>query len=216
MKKLSHWLLAALAAALVMSCANQKAPAEQAVAVAEASLAAVRDSAQKYAPDQLQPSEDQRKGLKDSFAKGDYKAVLTGAPTVNSAINSLKDAAETKKADADAAAARAKDAWGPVSADVPMMIETIDKRVDSLSKSHRLPKGVTKEGLAAAKSGLDSLKSQWAEATSAATIRTRAKSPARTPRASSIRTMPSICGASASLRASAVPPSTESTRTRMR
>src|SRR5207249_10698159 len=32
-----------------------------------------------------------------------------------------------------------------------------------------LPKGVTKEGLAAAKSGLDSLKSQWAEATSAAT-----------------------------------------------
>ncbi|TLZ25655.1 MAG: hypothetical protein E6K27_10050 [Gammaproteobacteria bacterium] len=169
MKKLSHWLLAALAAALVMSCANQKAPAEQAVAVAEAALAAVRDSAQKYAPDQLQAVEDQLKGLKDSLAKGDYKAVLTGAPTVNSAINSLKDAAEAKKADADAAAARAKDAWGPVSADVPMMIEAIAKRVDSLAKSHRLPKGVTKEGLAAAKSGLDSLKSQWTEATSAAT-----------------------------------------------
>jgi len=169
MKKLSHWLLAALAAALVMSCANQKAPAEQAVAVAEAALAAVRDSAQKYAPDQLQAVEDQLKGLKDSLAKGDYKAVLTGAPTVNSAINSLKDAAEAKKADADAASARAKDAWGPVSADVPMMIEAIAKRVDSLSKSHRLPKGVTKEGLAAAKSGLDSLKSQWTEATSAAT-----------------------------------------------
>lgn len=169
MKKLSHWLLAALAAALVMSCANQKAPAEQAVAVAEAALAAVRDSAHKYAPDQLQAVEDQLKGLKDSLAKGDYKAVLTGAPTVNSAINSLKDAAEAKKADADAASARAKDAWGPVSADVPMMIEAIAKRVDSLSKSHRLPKGVTKQGLAAAKSGLDSLKSQWAEATSAAT-----------------------------------------------
>ena len=169
MKKLSHWLLAALAATLVMSCANQKAPAEQAVAVAEAALAAVRDSAQKYAPDQLQAVEDQLKGLKDSLAKGDYKAVLTGAPTVNSAINSLKDAAEAKKADADAASARAKDAWGPVSADVPMMIEAIAKRVDSLSKSHRLPKGVTKEGLAAAKSGLDSLKSQWTEATSAAT-----------------------------------------------
>ena len=169
MKKLSVWLLAGLAAALVMSCANQKAPAGQAVAAAEASLAAVRDSAQKYAPDQLQAVEDQLKGLKDSLAKGDYKAVLTGAPTVNSAINSLKDAAEAKKADADAASARAKDAWGPVSADVPMMIEAIAKRVDSLSKSHRLPKGVTKEGLAAAKSGLDSLKLQWTEATSAAT-----------------------------------------------
>jgi hypothetical protein len=168
MKKLSVWLLAAFAAALVMSCANQKAPAEQAIAGAETSLAAVRDAAQKYAPDQLQAVEDQLKGLKDSLAKGDYRGVLTGAPTVNSAISSLKEAAETKRAEAEAALARAKDAWGPVSADVPKMVEALAKRVETLSKSHRLPKGVTKEGLASAKSGLDALKSQWGEATSAA------------------------------------------------
>ena len=168
MKKLSLWLLAAFVAALVMSCANQKAPAEQAIAGAETSLAAVRDAAQKYAPDQLQAVEDQLKGLKDSLAKGDYRGVLTGAPTVNSAITSLKEAAETKRAEAEAALARAKDAWGPVSADVPKMVEALAKRVETLSKSHRLPKGVTKEGLASAKSGLDALKSQWGEATSAA------------------------------------------------
>jgi hypothetical protein len=168
MKKLSLWLLAAFVAALVMSCANQKAPAEQAIAGAETSLAAVRDAAQKYAPDQLQAVEDQLKGLKDSLAKGDYRGVLTGAPTVNSAITSLKEAAETKKAEAEAALARAKDAWGPASADVPKMVEALAKRVETLSKSHRLPKGVTKEGLASAKSGLDALKSQWGEATSAA------------------------------------------------
>jgi hypothetical protein len=168
MKKLSVWLLAAFAAALVMSCTSQKAPAEQAIAGAETSLAAMRDTAQKYAPDQLQAVEDQLKGLKDSLAKGDYRAVLTGAPTVNSAISSLKEAAETKKAEAEAALARAKDGWGPVSADVPKMVEALAKRVETLSKSHRLPKGVTKEGLASAKSGLDALKSQWGEATSAA------------------------------------------------
>ena len=169
MKKLSLWLLAAFAAALVTSCANQKAPAEQAIAGAETSLAAVRDAAQKYAPDQLQAVEDQLKGLKDSLAKGDYRSVLTGAPTVSSAISSLKEAAETKKAEAEAALARAKDAWGPASADVPKMVEALAKRVETLSKSHRLPKGVTKEGLASAKSGLEALKSQWGEATSAAT-----------------------------------------------
>ena len=169
MKKLSLWLLAAFAAALVMSCANQKAPAEQAIAGAETSLAAVRDTAQKYAPDQLQAVEDQLKGLKDSLAKGDYRSVLTGAPTVSSAISSLKEAAETKRAEAEAALARAKDAWGPASADVPKMVEALAKRVETLSKSHRLPKGVTKEGLASAKSGLEALKSQWGEATSAAT-----------------------------------------------
>src|SRR2546421_5242498 len=144
MKKQAVWLLA-LAAVLVVGCANQKGPAEQAVAGAETALAAVRDEAQKYVPDQLQGVDSQLAALKDSFAKGDYKAVLTGAPTVNSAIRSLKYAAEAKKADAEAALARAKDAWGPLSAEVPKTVDAIESRVTALSKSHQLPKGVTKE-----------------------------------------------------------------------
>src|SRR6267378_4072877 len=144
MKKQTVWLLATLAAVLVVGCANQKAPAEQAVAGAETALAAARDDAQKYVPDQLQAVDAQLAALKDSLTKGDYKAVLTGAPTLNSAISSLKDAADAKKADAEAGLAKAKDAWGPLNAEVP--------------------KGVTKDGLAAAKSGVDSLKSMWGEA----------------------------------------------------
>ena len=80
MKKQSVWLLATLAAVLVVGCANQKAPAEQAVAGAETALAAVRDDAQKYVPDQLQAVDAQLAALKDSLTKGDYKSVLTGAP----------------------------------------------------------------------------------------------------------------------------------------
>ncbi len=167
MKKQSVWLLATLAAVLVVGCANQKAPAEQAVAGAETALAAVRDDAQKYVPDQLQAVDSQLAALKDSLTKGDYKAVLTGAPTLNSAISSLKDAADAKKADAEAALAKAKDAWGPLNAEVPKMVEAIQSRITALSKSHHLPKGVTKDGLAAAKSGVDSLKSMWGEASNA-------------------------------------------------
>ena len=166
MKKQSVWLLA-LAAVFVVGCANQKAPAEQAVAGAETALAAVRDDAQKYVPDQLQAVYSQLAALKDSLTKGDYKAVLTGAPTLNSAISSLKDAADAKKADAEAALAKAKDAWGPLNAEVPKMVEAIQSRITALSKSHHLPKGVTKDGLAAAKSGVDSLKSMWGEASNA-------------------------------------------------
>jgi hypothetical protein len=168
MKKQSVWLLATLAAVLVVGCANQKAPAEQAVAGAETALAAVRDDAQKYVPDQLQAVDSQLAALKDSLTKGDYKGVLTGAPTLNSAIRSLKDAAEAKKADAEAALAKAKDAWGPVSAEVPKMLDAIQSRVTALSKSHHLPKGVTKDRLASAKSGVDSLKSMWSDASNAA------------------------------------------------
>ena len=167
MKKQSVWLLATLAAVLVVGCANQKAPAEQAVAGAETALAAVRDNAQKYVPDQLQAVDAQLAALKDSLTKGDYKSVLTGAPTLNSAISSLKDAAEAKKADAEAALAKAKDAWGPLSAEVPKMVDAIQSRVTALSKSHHLPKGVTRDGLASAKSGVDSLKSMWSDASNA-------------------------------------------------
>jgi hypothetical protein len=169
MKKLSVWLLTLMAAMLIAGCANQKAPAEQAIANAEAALAQVRDMAQKYVPDQLQQVDAQLNGLKDSAAKGDYKAVLAAAPALMTAIGGLKDAAAAKQADAQAAMAKAKDAWTSMSSDVPKMVDAIQSRVDVLSKSHHLPKGVTKDALAAAKSGLDSMKSSWNDATAAAT-----------------------------------------------
>lgn len=49
------------------------------------------------------------------------------------------------------------------------MVDAIQSRVDILSKSHHLPKGVTKDSLAAAKAGLDSMKSAWSDASNAAT-----------------------------------------------
>ena len=71
MKKQSAWLLASLAALVLVGCAGQKEPAEKALASAQAALATIHDAAQKYAPDQLQAVETQLAGMKDSLAKGD-------------------------------------------------------------------------------------------------------------------------------------------------
>ena len=169
MKKLSVWLLATLAAVLIAGCASDKAPAEQAVASAETAIAQVRDAATKYAPDQMQAVDAQFNSIKDNLAKGDYKAVLAAMPSLNTAISGLKDAATAKQQEAQAATDKAKDAWGPMSTDVPKMVDAIQSRVDILSKSHHLPKGVTKDTLAAAKTGLDSMKSTWNDASTAAT-----------------------------------------------
>lgn len=168
MKKLSVWLLTMLAALAIAGCAGQKGPAEQAVASAESALASVRDMAQKYAPEQLGAVEAQLQSLKDSLAQSDYKGVLAAAPALSTAISSLKDTATAKQAEAEAALAKAKDAWGPMSADVPKMVDAIQSRVDILSKSHHLPKGVTKDSLQAAESGLSSMKSAWSDASNAA------------------------------------------------
>jgi len=168
MKTRSVWLLAPLAACALVGCVNQKAPAEQAVASAETSLGAIRDEAQKYAPDQLQAVDAQLSAIKDNLSKGNYQAVLAAVPNLSSSISGLKDVAENKKAEADAALAKAKDAWTPLSADVPKMVDAIQSRVDKLSKERHLPKGVTKDNVAAAKAALDSMKSAWSDASNAA------------------------------------------------
>ena len=168
MKKPSFWVLATLAV-LIAACANQRGPAEQAVTAAESALTNIRDMANRYAPDQLQAVDAQLSGVKDSLAKGDYKGVMAAMPALNTAISTLKDTATTNQQQAEAASAKAKDAWGPLSSDVPKMVDAISSRVDILSKSHHLPKGVTKDTLAAAKSGLDSMKSAWSDASNAAT-----------------------------------------------
>jgi hypothetical protein len=169
MNKHSTWLLAMLAAVLMVGCSMDKGPAEQAVASAETSLAAVRDMAQKYVPDQLQAVETQLGTVKDSLAKGDYKAVLAASPALTTAISNLKDAAAQKQAEAEAALNKAKEDWGPLSADVPKMVTAIKSRVDELSKMHHLPKGVTKKDVESAKSGLTSMSSTWTDATNAST-----------------------------------------------
>ena len=169
MRKPSFWVLATLAAVMIAACANQRGPAEQAVAAAESALTNIRDMANRYAPDQLQAVDAQLNGVKDSLAKGDYKGVMAAMPALNTAISNLKDTATANQQAAEAASAKAKDAWGPLSSDVPKMVDAISSRVDILSKSHHLPKGVTKDTLAAAKSGLDSMKSAWSDASNAAT-----------------------------------------------
>jgi hypothetical protein len=169
MKKPSLWVLVTLAAVLVAACQNQRVPAEQAVAAAESSLTNIRDAATHYAPDQLQAVDAQLTSVKDSLSKGDYKGVLAAMPSLNTAINNLRDTATAKQQEADAANDKAKDAWGPLSTDVPKMVDALQSRVDILSKSHHLPKGVTKDSLAAAKSAVDSMKSAWGDASNAAT-----------------------------------------------
>jgi hypothetical protein len=169
MKKPSFLVLATLAAVLLAACQNQRAPAEQAVAAAESSLTNIRDAASHYAPDQLQAVDAQLNSVKDSLSKGDYKGVLAAVPSLNTAINNLRDTATAKQQEADAANAKAKDSWGPMSTDVPKMVDALQSRVDILSKSHHLPKGVTKDSLASAKSAVDSMKSAWSDASNAAT-----------------------------------------------
>jgi hypothetical protein len=155
----------ALAAAVILAaCANQKEPAEQAVAKVDASLNEVRADAQKYAADQLQAVDTSVNRLKDNLSKQDYRAVVMGAPSVQSEVDALKEKVATAKADAEATLAAAQTEWNDLSASVPPMVEKLQARVDQLSKTRKLPKGMDKAAFENAKTNFESLKNEWTEA----------------------------------------------------
>lgn len=161
------FIVPAVAIALVIAgCANQKEPATKALADAESALAAVREQAAEYAPDQLKGVESTLSGLKDSLGKGDFKAVLTAAPKLATDVASLKDAAGTAMT---AAMEKAKGEWTQLASDLPNMVGAIESRVDVLGKSRRLPAGMSQASLDAAKTGLAEMKSTWTEAGNAFT-----------------------------------------------
>jgi chromosome segregation ATPase len=151
---------------LATGCAQQKAPANKALDAIEASLKDVRDDAAKYAPDGLKGVEAQFARLKESYDKKEYENVLAGTPELNKAVDSLKDAVASGKKHAAAALAAAKSEWENLNTEVPKMVENIETRVNELSKQ-KIHFKVTKDELASAKSGLEWMKTEWAEATTA-------------------------------------------------
>jgi hypothetical protein len=164
--KVSQVLLAlAAATVLVTGCAKQREPAHDALEKIEKSLADVKADAAKYAPDGLKGVEAQYERLKASFEAKEYENVLAGTPALEKAVGSLQDAVASGKEQARAALAAAKSEWEGLSADVSKQVESIQARIDELSKSKRLPWGIKKEEFEGSKSAFESMKTQWQEAT---------------------------------------------------
>jgi DNA repair exonuclease SbcCD ATPase subunit len=157
-------IIALAAAVFLAACANQKEPAENAVAKIEASLNEVRADAQKYAADQLKTVDESVNRLKQNLANKDYSGVVVGAPSVASAVDDLKSTVATAKADAEANMAAAQTEWNELSASVPPLVEKLQARVDQLTKTRKYPKGMDKAAFEAAKTAFENLKTEWTEA----------------------------------------------------
>jgi hypothetical protein len=160
-------ILAAVAATAVLmtACANQKEPAERAVAKVETSLAEIKADAKQHAAKELEDVEKAVARLKKKLADQDYSGALQGSPAVASTVASLKTTVAQRKADAEELQAAAQQEWTVLSSSVPQLVDTLQKRVDSLSRSRRLPQGLDKAGFEAAKADFENLKTSWAEAT---------------------------------------------------
>lgn len=163
--RIAKLFVALTATTLVLAaCANQKEPAEKAVAQVESSLAEFRADAEKYAAEELKGVEESVTKLKNNLTSKDYQAVVLGAPSVASAVKSLKDAVATKKADMEAVMAAAQAEWTDISGKMPQMVEALQSRIDTLSKSRKLPADLDKATFESVKTDFEAVKAEWTEA----------------------------------------------------
>jgi hypothetical protein len=156
--------MVAAAALALAACADQKAPAEQAVAKAESSLAEIHADAEKYAAEDLKEVDGAVANMKNNLARKDYGAVVMAAPSVSNSIATLKETVSQRKADAEQMMASAQAEWTDLSASVPKAVETLQARVDQLTKTKKLPKGMDKAAFDTAKTDFENLKAGWTQA----------------------------------------------------
>jgi hypothetical protein len=144
----------------LLSCSTVKAPAEAAIKAAEDALATARPEAAKFVPDQLKGVEDALATAKDNFQKGEYQQALTGAQDLAAKVKDLAAAAAAKKDELTKS-------WQDLSGGLPSMVDVINKRVEILSKSRKLPAGLDKDKFESAKTTLATVTQTWTEASDA-------------------------------------------------
>jgi len=165
------FLSMALAALLLVGCANQMEPAQKAIADVEAAIAAAGPDAAQYIPDQLQAVTGQLADLKAKFDKKDYKGVIAAAPALLTQAQGLAGAATSAREAAEAAKAAALEAmnaeWTALSGTLPAAVAAIESRVNILSKSKKLPANLDATTFESVKTGLADAKALWDQATAA-------------------------------------------------
>ena len=162
-QRVSRYAAISMAVIILAACASQKEPAQKLIGDVESAVAAASTEAAKYVPDQLADVQAKLNGLKESFDKQDYAAVVTGGPVVLTVAQGLATAAAAKK---DEVLKALNDEWTGLAGPLPGDVTAIQTRIDELSKksNKKKAKGIDLE---AAKAGAGDAASLWSKAQAA-------------------------------------------------
>jgi hypothetical protein len=148
---------ATFAVVIAAGCASQQGKATKAIAAADSALQTVSADAQAYVPDQYKTLSDELAAARADIQAKNYADGLTKAGDVSTKVGELPAAVEAAKT-------RLAASWQTMSDSVPGMVKAIQTKVDELSKMRRLPAGMDKAKMDAAKASLSQLTASWTQA----------------------------------------------------
>jgi len=144
-----------LAAFVAVACG--KGPAQAALTAADTAVSSARPEGEKYVPDQFKALSDAAAGAKAKFDAGDYKGSLEASQGIPAQATAVMQAAGAKKTEL-------MESWKAMEGTLPTMVADIQKKVMELAAAKKLPAGLDKAGVEAAKTSLEGATSMWAEA----------------------------------------------------
>jgi hypothetical protein len=150
--------------ALLAACGGQQEPAKKAVETAEASIAAIREDAARFFPDDLKDLETSLAAMKDNYAKGKYPSVLTASRSLNTRIAQVANAIAGEKTENQAMTEQLTVQWNTLSEELPAIVESVTARVASLEKSGKLPKDVDEATFSRVKADAAIMAQSWQQA----------------------------------------------------
>jgi hypothetical protein len=151
------WIALALLA--VTACEGRRqTDAEHALAEIEAVLSEAGTGPSKYIPGELADVRADVEELQRDYGAGRYHDVLARAPEVLAAARALAPSAAARAAELDRTL-RAE--WTTLSAVVPTELAAVADRFDRLAALRKLPPGVTRDDVQAAKGRLRDALALW-------------------------------------------------------
>lgn len=159
MHRFASTLALVLLVALTAACSSKR-PAEAALQAAEAAVESVRGDARVFLPDEFKSLQTELADARAKFEGGEYQAALEAAQGLPAKAKDVAAAVSAKRSEL-------VQAWTEMQSSMPDMVEKVQARVAELTKMRRLPPGIDKAKVDAARTDLTALTEQWGEATAA-------------------------------------------------
>jgi hypothetical protein len=153
-------LIALMCCVALIACSMAKAPAQAAISSAEKAVADVKTEASIYTPDQFKEIESALASVKEKLNKGEYEAVIKEAKSLTGKAKDLAARVEANKYELTKT-------WQDMYGNLTGMVNAIQSRIRILSKSPKLPAGLTRDRLESTKAATTAIAQNLTEASEA-------------------------------------------------